>query len=239
MKDLSEITMNGWLKDSRDERDFPAKKLIFAEMPLPSNYFVYPDTPVYNQGSHPACVGYACAGIKSDEEYLQGKSQYLFDGLWLYNECKKIDGIPGEDGTYLRFAMQVLQKQGMRQMVLPCRKKSPDSYWQIGAYYRIENDAADDFIKQIIFQYGSISVGSLWYESWMNMGEIFPVPDSQNGGHAYRVCGWRSDSPAGWVVVNSWGKLLWGKAGIAVMPYDIFRGWVMGTGADIWKLVDK
>ena len=239
MKDISEVKMGGWVKDREDPRDFPAVRLVFAEMPLPANYFINPNTPVYNQGSHPACVGYACAGIKSDEEYLQSKKNYLFDGLWLYKECKKIDGIPDADGTYLRCAMEVLQKMGMRQVSLPCKKKNPDTFWEIGAYYRIENDAADDFIKQVIFQHGAIAVGSYWYDSWMSVGEVFDKPEGIDGGHAYRICGWRQEEPAGWVIVNSWGKLLWGKAGIAIMPYDIFRAAVMGTGADIWKLVDK
>jgi hypothetical protein len=238
MRSLSEVKW-GWLKDPVDKRDFPATKLIFTEMPLPSNYFVNPNTPVYNQGSHPACVGFSCAGVKSDEEYLQHRGSFLFDGLWLYNECKKIDGMPGVDGTYLRFAMQILQQQGMRQVAPPCRPKKPDTFWEIGAYFRLDNSSSDEFIKQVIFQYGSMAVGSWWYKSWMSVGEVFDKPDITTGGHAYRVCGWRDDAPAGWVIVNSWGKILWGKAGIAIMPYDMFRSAVLDTGADIWKLVDK
>ncbi len=238
MRDLSEIKW-GWKKDLEDKRDFPAAKLVYAEMPLPTNFFVNPGTPIYNQGSKPACVGYSCAGVKSDEEYLQHRGSYLFSGSWLYDECKKIDGIPDVDGTYLRFAMQILQQQGMRQLSLPCKKKNADSFWQIGAYFRIDNLSSTDFIKQVIFQYGSIAVGSNWYENWMSTADVFGTPDRVNGGHAYRICGWRTDAPAGWIVVNSWGKLLWGKAGVAIMPYDMFKSAVLDTGADAWKLIDK
>jgi hypothetical protein len=238
MKDLSVVKW-GWEKDPEDKRDFPASKLVFAEMPLPTNFFVWPDTPIYNQGSKPACVGYSCAGVKSDEEYLQHRGTYLFSGTWLYDECKKIDGIPGIDGTYLRFAMQILQQQGMRQMTAFCKPRKPDTFWEIGSYFRIDETSSDEFIKQVILQYGSIAVGSTWYRGWMSVGEVFDKPDAPIGGHAYRICGWRDDAPAGWIVVNSWGKLLWGKAGVAIMPYDMFRSAVLGTGADVWKLVDK
>src|SRR4030042_5460809 len=165
----------GWIKDPLDIRDFSAGRLIFAEVPVPSNYFVHPDTPVYNQGMQPACVGYACAGVKSDEEWLQSRGNYLFDGLWLYRECKKIDGITEIEGTYLRVALRVLQQCGMRQVSLPCKKKRPDSDWQLGAYYRLENPS-DGFIKQVIFQHVSIAIGSRGGESGVRVGGGVPSP---------------------------------------------------------------
>jgi hypothetical protein len=237
MKDLNQLKW-GWIKDQPDARDFQAKRFVYAELPVPTNYFVNPNTPVYNQGSHPACVGYSCAGVKTDEEFIQHKNIYTFDGLWLYNACKKIDGIPDVGGTYLRFAMQILQQHGMRQTSLPCKSKKPDPFWQIKAYFRIDNSSNPAFIKQVIFQYGSIAVGSYWYTSWMNVKNIFPAADTTVGGHAYRICGWRDDTPTGWIVVNSWGKLLWGNKGIAIMPYDMFTADVLGCGADVWKLID-
>lgn len=239
MKSLEEIYKHGWIKDSPDDRDFEATRLIYTAMPLPTNYRVNPNTPIYNQGSNPSCVGHACAGVKSDEEFLQFHNNYLFDGLWLYDRCKKIDGIPNIQGTNLRCAMQILQQIGMRQSTLPCKKKNPDAFWQIGAYYRIDNESTDDFIKQIIFQYGDIALGSNWYNSWMDVADIFPSPDYICAGHAYRIDGWHDDVPKGWSIVNSWGKNLWGKQGVSVMPYTMFREYVLESGTDLWKLVDK
>jgi len=230
------IDMKGWIRDLPDSRDFEATKLIYTEMPLPSKYRVNPDTPIYNQGSNPSCVGFSCAGAKSNEEYLQFHSNYLFDGNWLYNECKKIDGIPNLRGTYLRYAMQILFQVGMRQQNLPCKKKNPDSFWQIGGYYRIENDSTDNFIKQIIFQYGDVVLGSNWYNSWMTVINTFPNPDYIDGGHAYRIDGW---DDKGWSIANSWGKIFWVNRGVAIMPYDMFREYILNSGADLWKLVDK
>lgn len=203
-------------------------------VPLPAKYTVT-DTPViYDQNGYPACAGYALAGCKSDEEYLQHDVKYTFDGLWLYNEAKKIDGMPNVSGTELRFVLHILQNQGVKQTGLPCTKKQPNAYWEIKEYYRIGNDSAEDFIKQVIIQFGSIVVGSAWYQSWMKVKDIFPPPDAYVGGHGYRIDGWNE---TGFIVPNSWGKRLWGIGGIATMPYNIFMGIVL-PHADIWKLID-
>lgn len=223
----------GWRKDPEDLRDFQAKRLIYAEMPLPSTYWCNPNTPVYNQGSRPACVGYAGAGVKSDQEFIQHGRLYTFDGAWLYGECKKVDGIPDQRGTYPRVALKIMQG-GMRQTALPCRKKEPDDWWKIKAYFRVESDSTIDFVKQVIFQYGPLLTASGWYSNWMHVGAVFPKPDALTGGHAYRACGWNE---IGFIIVNSWGRLLWGKWGVATMPYDIFMNYVL-PGGDIWKVID-
>jgi hypothetical protein len=227
----------GWEKDRPDARDFSAVKLVYTQLPTPPSYFVNPNQPIYNQKSHPACVGFASAGVKTDEEYIQHGQEYSFDGLDLYNQCKKVDGIPDTPGTYPRVALQILQQHGIKQSVLPCKKAQPNSFWQIAAYYRIDSDSTPEFIRQVIFQYGSILVGSLWYSNWMDVKDVFPVPDTMSGGHAYKLCGW-SESPAGWFVTNSWGKL-WGSNGVAIMPYDMFTQYVLLAGGDVWKLLDK
>ena len=225
----------GWRKDWEDKRDFSARRFIVAEFPLPKTYRVNPSTFIYNQGMHPACVGYASAGVKTDEEFLQHHAGYMFDGLWLYQECKKVDGIPLLDGTYPRVALKIMQDQGMKQLTIPCRKPPwPVSFWKIKAYFRIEPDSTVDFVKQVIFQYGSILAASNWYNSWMSVKGVFPAPDTVSGGHAYRICGWNE---TGFIVVNSWGKVLWGDNGIATMPYDMFMQYVLPQG-DVWKLID-
>ena len=237
-KELAEIIQWGYEKDQPDSRDFQAERLIFRALPLPKRYFVNPNTPVYNQGQKPSCVGWAAAGVKTDEEFLQHAREYTFDGNWLYEQCKLIDGIPNLGGTYPRVALKVLQEQGIKQTGLPCARKEANSFWQIGSYYRLANDSTDELIKQVIFQFGSVMVGSYWYSSWMDVKHVFPAADEQCGGHGYRVTGWEDD-PAGYIVVNSWGKLLWGANGIAVMPYELFNQAVLKTGGDVWKLIDK
>ena len=222
----------GWVKDKEDSRDYPATRLIVKPVVLPKEYIVNPNTIIYDQNGLPACVGFATAGVKTDEEWLQWKKQISFDGEWLYNECKKQDGVPDVEGTFPRVALKIIKSLGMKRVGL-CKK--PEKKWIINSYYRITSNNNDDFIKQVLYQFGSILIGSSWYENWMNVADLFPIPNKKVGGHAYRIYGWNN---IGFIVVNSWGKALWGINGIATMPYDIFRGEILSEG-DCWKLVDN
>jgi len=240
--------VGGYVKDKKDKRDFKATKLIVQEVPLPDFYTVNPETIIYNQGGSPSCVGFSSAGVKTDEEFLQDyPRQIRFDGAWLYGECKKIDGIPNEEGTYPRVACKILNQIGCK--VIPASTTCPLKFlkpkppeptpddifkWHIDAYYRIDPKSTADFVKQIIFQFGSILTASNWYSNWMWKFDVFPSPSGGIvGGHAYRAIGW---NPIGFIIANSWGKILWGQNGIATMPYAIFTK-VLAEG-DSWKLVD-
>jgi hypothetical protein len=233
----------GWIKDPIDARDYNIRKLAPPRVALPESYIVYPGTIIYDQGSTSKCVAYASSGVKTDEEFLQWNKQYKFDSDWLYAECKKIDGIPSQEGTYPRIACQVLQTKG--DVLVPSggcifdfakkKTKTPDMKWAISAYYRINSANSDDEIKQVVYQYGSFLAASNWYSNWSDKFSIFPQPNNEiSGGHCYRVIGWTS---AGWLIANSWGTILWGDSGKAVMPYDIFRNYVLPEG-DVWKIID-
>jgi hypothetical protein len=56
-------------------------------------------------------VGFGCTRVQT----LLNRRRY--DAPWLYHECKKIDGIPDEDGTYLWCGLEVLRKQGHRRVI--------------------------------------------------------------------------------------------------------------------------
>ena len=238
----------GWIKDPIDKRDYNVRQLLpplKKVAVLPDNFTVYADTIIYDQGQTSKCVAYASSGVKTDEEFLQWGQRYRFDADWLYGECKKIDGIPMQDGTFPRCACQILQKKGdvlvasgssscccFNKIVTP----QPDLKWKIDSYYRIDVSNSDDDIKQILYQYGSFLAASSWYNNWFAKFDVFPMPSGvAGGGHCYRIIGWNA---IGWLVANSWGTLLWGLQGIATMPYDIFRNSVLSEG-DSWKLVDS
>ncbi|MFH1031137.1 MAG: hypothetical protein V1767_01000 [Chloroflexota bacterium] len=76
----------GWIKDVPDSRDFSAKDLIFAAPALPSKFIVDPGTVIYNQGSAPACVGFSSAGVKTDQEFVQGRSRITIVEYFLRNK---------------------------------------------------------------------------------------------------------------------------------------------------------
>jgi hypothetical protein len=241
--------VGGYIKDKKDKRDFKATKLLVREVPLPDSFIVNLNTIIYNQGASPSCVGFSSAGVKTDEEFQQWDKQIRFDGMWLYGECKKIDGIPNVEGTYPRVACKILNQTGCKVVTAsatcPIRflkpkppEPTPDEIakWKIAAYYRIEPKSTVDFVKQIIFQFGSILTASDWYSNWMMKFDVFPVPSGGVvGGHAYRVIGWDS---IGFIIANSWGKIYWGVNGIAIMPYQMFLDRVLAEG-DSWKLVDS
>jgi hypothetical protein len=239
--------VGGYIPDIEDPRDFPATKLLVRELALPESYTVNENTIIYDQGQTPQCVGYSSAGVKTDQEYSQYGKQIKFDGTWLYNECKKEDGIPNIEGTYPRVACKILQQRGCKTVsgaaTCPLRffkPKPPEptpediAKWKIDAYFRIDPKSTADFVKQIIYQFGSIKTASTWWENWMEKFYVFPSPSGRSvGGHDYRAIGWNT---IGFVIANSWGTVLWGKSGIATMPYDVFHGILME--GDCWKLVD-
>lgn len=60
----------------------------------------------FDQGQTSACVGFSSSRMQS----LYNRT--LYDGATLYRECKKRDGIPNQDGTYIRIAFDVLREKG-------------------------------------------------------------------------------------------------------------------------------
>ena len=67
---------------------------------------------VLDQGQTPRCVGYSGALGRQIESMLEEREALLFDADDLYAECKKLDGSPNTDGTYVRVACQVLKNEG-------------------------------------------------------------------------------------------------------------------------------
>ena len=243
---MSRSPIYGVLKDEEDKRDYSARDLVVTAVPLPAEYIVDKKAMIYDQNGYPRCAAYAGAGVKTDEEFLESGIHVEFDADRLYVECKKIDGIPNLPGTYPRIVCKVLQKQGIAiSMASSCPfaflkpkplPPTPDEIYKnrIEAYYRIEPGSPAEFVKQVIYQFGSILVASYWYNSWNGAKAVFPEPDYAIERHAYRFIGWNG---VGFVTANSWGKLLWGKSGISTMPSQMFLDKVLPEG-DVWKLVD-
>jgi len=234
----------GWIKDEFDIRDRGADKLLRAAVPLPSKFIT--NTAIYNQYQTPSCVAASLAGIKTNQEYKESQRVYKFDFMALYRECKKIDGIPNEEGTYPRVALRYAQEYGMKLEnsfwdSFWGGKQQWNTKWKIDSYYRIDRQGDNDIelIKQILVQYGDIMTSSYWYTSWSGKFSIFPDPAGRSGGHAYRVIGYNDEGKVkGLYIANSWGKWMWGDSGVALMPYNMFLTYVLPEG-DTWKVIDS
>jgi hypothetical protein len=75
---------------------------------------------VFDQGLTPRCVGNSGALGRQIESMLEAHEALLFDADDLYAQCKKLDGSPNADGTFIRVACKVLRSQGgLVKQVLP------------------------------------------------------------------------------------------------------------------------
>jgi hypothetical protein len=66
----------------------------------------------YNQGPEGACEGFGHAKAKTLEDRI------LYDGFWLYNEARRLEGNTGE-GTTSVSLLKVLQTIGIRRQAAP------------------------------------------------------------------------------------------------------------------------
>ncbi|MFA5078833.1 MAG: C1 family peptidase [Dehalococcoidia bacterium] len=234
--------LDGYLKDPYSEKDLPAKNLLRGArvIMLPEVFDCVKTPPLLDQGQTSECVAFGDTLIRRIHELVELGSYPDFDPHLLYRRCKEKDGIPHLPGTYPRVALDIMLKEGMpvrgyeSKSIFPCM--APSKFhpgYKIGGYWRVRNES-DPEIKEIIFRYGPLSVGSTWYDEWMGMRvATFPDPRTAGGGHHYVIGGW---GPNGWRVLNSWGPD-WGYEGTAYMPYEMFREYVLPEG-DVWKLLD-
>jgi len=75
---------------------------------------------ILDQDGLPACVGYSGALGRQIEMMLEDSEALSFDPDDLYALCKKQDGSPNTDGTFIRVACKVLQSEGgLVKAVLP------------------------------------------------------------------------------------------------------------------------
>lgn len=105
--------------DVRDHSLAAHAPAVSAAAPPPSYAPHYLWT-VLDQGQTPRCVGYSGALGRQIESMLEANEALLFDADDLYAACKKLDGSPNSDGTFIRVACNVLLSQGgLIKQVLP------------------------------------------------------------------------------------------------------------------------
>lgn len=239
----------GAIKSPPDHRDY-----IYGQM-IPTGAvperFLLDEFPVRDQKNFGVCVGMAASGIKDWQERKNYRREVGTSPLFVYSECKKLDGIPDTEGTYPRTAFKVLKDRGIcKEGTFPysqmTNKKPPDTTEQarneakefvVGAYAQAQTLAE---AKQALLREGPVMGALMVVSNFLEPepGGFVPMPEGlMMGGHAVVVTGWDDTLKRTYKrsfmgkttfqgflrVRNSWGSS-WGDNGYCWIPYDFFYG---------------
>jgi C1A family cysteine protease len=186
--------------------------------------------PVDNQGNNPSCAGYAVAHFLETEFWSDFGYKKTFDGQIIYNEAKKVDGKPTEEGTSLDSCLIAAQNLGYIKN---------DVTW---GYAWSLDDVKFALYHRCIIAGFSISKG------WQNVGKDGKIGDDNTswGGHGVLIDLFdEANMRIG--ICNQWGTD-WGCQnepfkGHAYMSYEQFNSqFVMGItmmNDDIFDLSGK
>ncbi len=238
----------GCRKDPKDLRDIPMS-MVLPKIPIPGSFdYTAKMTPVRDQGNEGTCVAFATVvGVK---EYQDSKEYRKLVGLsprFVYNLCKKYDGVPFEEGTYPRIAMKMLVKFGVcLERFWPYRpfqkdKAKPNAdknatVYRIKAYARI-NGVVE--MKRSLLINGPFLAGVMVFNSWFGKRPqktgCIPMPkggEEAVGGHAICIVGY-NDAAKLFKFKNSWGKK-WADHGYGYLPYAYLQKYC----SDAWSATD-
>jgi C1A family cysteine protease len=252
--------VTNYRRDPRDLRDYRFKSIIpilKESIDLPTKVDHTKDmSPVKDQGKLGSCVGFAVTAMKEfqekkehEEEIKKGKRGrpkiYNYSEAWVYWNAKKIDPWPGEEGTSIRYAMNVLKNKGVPtekgwpykdvgDVGEPKRWAHLVARWAlIESYYRIETLTE----LRIALIDGPVPIGvPCFYEFFFpNSDGVISYPSNTNeiyGGHAICAVGYDNNKQL-IKFKNSWGKS-WGKNGYAFLPYKYINHFLW----DAWAAKD-
>jgi Papain family cysteine protease len=192
--------------------------------PLPTSKTWDDPRPTLNQGHTNHCVGNGCAqwGNTSpvNEVYTED------DAARIYYAAKVIDGDPGgEDGSYVRSGMKVLQD--MKRVAVYVRPAS-----------------MDDLVNWILGK-GPVTVGTDWYESMFTLDgddraridDTVICPETRTpvaGGHCYLILGYDPDRGGReFEALNSWGAT-WGANGHFFLSRPDLQRLIFSEGGEAW-----
>jgi len=202
-------------------------------------------SPVRDQGDEGTCVGFAStAGMKEYQELGDYEILVRLSPRFAYSECKKIDGMPGLEGTTIRAAMKVLKAKGV------CREK----FWPYQPHQKNkpQKGALSDAKKFRVLTYariidlnelrmnlaakGPCIIGVEVFKGMMTTKTgIVPMPGKNEkalGGHAICPVGYDEEKRL-IKFKNSWSTK-WGQNGYGYLHYAYIERYMM----DAWSSVD-
>ncbi len=256
----------GWIPDLPDFRDYTPDsaevKQMFREarVPLKTRAPSSVDlrqwcAPVDDQGKLGSCTSHAVIGLV---EYLQNrtKGEYLHASRrFLYKVTRKLYGLTGDTGAYIRGTMKALRIFGVCpeqywQYDVPSFDAEPSAFcyafaqaYQALVYYRLDEVGTQQSItlqkiKQQLASglpvaFGFTVYSSIYDQNVAKTGDI-PYPergDKVVGGHAIAAVGY-DDKRMVIRIRNSWGRD-WGDKGYGTLPYAYVEN---GLARDFWVL---
>jgi C1A family cysteine protease len=235
----------GCIKDKFDERDYLMRAYL-AVVKLPKKIdHTKKMSPVRDQQNEGVCVGFAVAcGMKEYQEFLDYQKLVLLSPRFVYSEAKKIDGVPGLEGTTIRASMQVLKKIGVCQEKFwpyqPHQKDKPKEGAKANAqkfciitYARILNL---NELRLNLFTKGPCVIGIQVFKGMLKTKTgLVPLPkknETSLGGHAICVCGFNDGEKL--IKFRNSGLVKWGQKGYGFLPYAYIERYTM----DAWSSVD-
>ena len=193
---------------------------------------------ILDQEDTPFCVGASGAG--SGNAWYHRFEQLPFDGFsmsFLYWLSKNYDGIPEQEGTYIRTGNKIMEKYGLcREALAPLKemKSKPiitNEMIDDAKNYKIEGYAKLETLEEIksaITDGYYVIIGTLiTSRNWDTNDGFLGLPSGYVlGGHATYLYGYNDDLEHGdhkgyLYGVNSWGDDF-GDEGKFYMPYDLY-----------------
>jgi C1A family cysteine protease len=237
----------GCFKDPIDSRDIPMN-LVLPVIPVPVSFdFTKLMSPVRDQGNEGTCVAFASVtGVKEFQDKKEYHKLIKLSPRFLYNLCKKFDGLP-QEGTYPRIAMKVLLNYGVchesfwpylaNQKSLPLKGADKDARkFKIKAYARLKSQLE---MKRSLLINGPFLAGVKVFKSWFSKkverSGFIPMPkrsDKLMGGHAICIMGY-DDKLNIFKFKNSWG-IEWADQGYGYLPYKYIGKYC----SDAWSATD-
>jgi hypothetical protein len=113
-----DLNLNLGALESTDPRNIPLGA-VQAPAPFPATSRLdVSAVPVYYQNGQPACGGHAGAWFKSYLDVLNLQLAIARSPRFIYDICKRDDGVPNDDGTTLNAIFKSLRDQGAPQLAL-------------------------------------------------------------------------------------------------------------------------
>jgi len=242
------ITNSGWLPSPKDARDYPLSAIVPKPMGvIPERVSLESHVlRIDNQLSKPWCVAFGVCNSIEFAMRMRGIAvpEGGFSKAWLYARCKQLDGIPNQEGTFIRVALGIALNEGLcpdylcptakylQESALPALTtvmKTEAAKYRINAYARLqdaEGYASADLINQAIANQQFVVIGS-WVEqdNWLDGDAYITIPKGNIlGGHCTYLFDYdNSESAVGHMGfdgdANSWGTE-WGNNGKANMAHD-------------------